>query len=371
MSLNPPGRAHPLVLLCYEYASLTQALNALGDDLPDTFLKTKPRKAQIQIISYRLIAGWSPEEAFGYFPPPKSAQKGYAQPLRCAGKEFPSKSALAKSLGVTKKLLGQRLSREKWSVEVAAGVAAPPHYLANLGNKVGCIYMWNHKPSNKKYVGLTIDTHRRNWQHALLSKSKNAAPGTLQHAMAEHGRDQFEFLILEDNIPAADLPSRERYWIKMWGSLKPYGYNQNAGGVFGGIGSPIIVDGIAHSGFTTVADHYKMTIGKLKGRMNIGWSIEDAVGLTGRKPKTRSPIILNICSTTREHPSKAAACRFWGLRHSDVKRSVQREGKTWENAIIDALVAMTYKNMEHIEPNPGMYGAARRLPRLQTPLGQA
>lgn len=78
------GRARRLLLLCIEWNSITQALISLGDDLPDSILKSKPRKAQIKIISYRLNAGWSSEEAFGYLPPPKFAQKGYSHPVRCA-----------------------------------------------------------------------------------------------------------------------------------------------------------------------------------------------------------------------------------------------------------------------------------------------
>ena len=362
-----PGRSRPLTLLCFEYNSITHALRGLGDDLPDASLKTKSRKAQIQIISYRLIAGWSSEEAFGYFPPPKSAEKGYAHPLECGGLVFPSKSALAKSHGITKKLLGQRMSREKWSPEVAAELAPPPHYVARLGASLGCVYMWNHKPSGKKYIGLTIDRDRRNWQHIALSKSKKMAPGTLQHAMKEFGRDQFEFLILEDDVPASDLPVRERYWIKLWGTLKPNGYNQNVGGVFGGMGSPVIVGGVTYSGFRSIAERYKTNAGKVVRRIRLGWSIEDAVGMTGRKPKTRSPITVNVLSRVTEFKSSTAECRYWGLRHSDVARSVKRGGKDWDTAINDALIAKTHMAMEDIDVIAGISNQPRRrsMPTLR------
>ncbi|GLR67856.1 hypothetical protein GCM10010909_25370 [Acidocella aquatica] len=367
MAHNDPGRARPLILLCYQYKSITHALKVLGDDLPDAFLKTKSRKAQIQIISYRLIAGWSTEEAFGYFPPPKSAEKGYAHPLQCGGLVFPSKSALAKSRGITKKLLGQRMSREKWSPEVAAELVPPPHYAARLGASLGCVYMWNHISSGKKYIGLTIDRNRRNWQHVALSKSKNLVPGTLQHAMAEFGRDQFEFLILEDDVPASDLPARERHWIKLWGTLKPNGYNQNAGGVFGGMGSTVVVDGVTYAGFRSVAERYKTNAGKVVRRMSLGWSLEDAVGMTGRKPKTRSPITINVFSKVTEFKSSTAACRYWGLRHSDVARSVKRGGKDWDTAINNALIVKTHMAMQDIDVVAGISNQrrGRLLPSLR------
>lgn len=362
MTRPTPGRPRSFRLLCIEWDSITQALDSLGDDLPNTMLTTKPRKAQIQIISYRLSAGWSAEEAFGYLPPPKSAQKGYAHPIRCSAKVFPSKTALASNIGISNKLLGQRLNREKWPVEAAAGLTAPPDYLARLGATRGCIYMWNHKPSNKKYIGLTIDPERRNWQHAALSKSKNAAPGTLQHAMATHGRDQFEFLVLEENIPASDLPAREKYWIKAWGTLKPRGFNQNAGGVLGGVGSPVVIGGVTHSGFRAVAAHYQITTGMLARRIKRGWSLEEAVGLTGRKSKTRSPIELDICARPTRFTSTTAACRHWGVRHSDMRRSVKKGGKSWENAIVDALINKTHQAMEGAKLDSGVRGFAKRLP---------
>jgi len=53
----------------------------------------------------------------------------------------------------------------------------------------------------------------------------------LQRSFFEHGKEAFEFRVIEEGIPEALLDSRERSWIQYYKSTdRDYGYNRETGG---------------------------------------------------------------------------------------------------------------------------------------------
>jgi group I intron endonuclease len=87
------------------------------------------------------------------------------------------------------------------------------------------LYMYAHKDSEKRYIGITNNIERRRGQHA---RGCHGA-GLFSRAVKAHGIDAFEFITLGvyDNFDAA--AQMEQMAINVLGTLYPYGYNLNAG----------------------------------------------------------------------------------------------------------------------------------------------
>jgi hypothetical protein len=314
-------------------------LVALRGIIPDARLAAKSLDDQIKIVSARLSYGWTPEQTVRFAEPPASAQKGYPQPITCGGVTYPSRAALALNYGITLKLLDQRMYRDGLSPEAAVGMESPAKYRDTLETVVGCIYLLTHRATGKSYVGLTIDESRRLWQHFASDRLPKRKAGTIQDAIATHGRAAFDLEILESNIPGPQLAGRERHWIRQIGSLTPHGYNQNAGGVVGGYGAPVFVDGVKYLGLARVADEFGITLSCLVGRLKLGWSMDEAVNLKDRKPKTRTPINIDLGGRVLHFPSAARARRELGLGKRELSWRRYKLNQSWDDAIRATVVA--------------------------------
>ena len=79
------------------------------------------------------------------------------------------------------------------------------------------------------YVGYTTKSLVDRWkQHQ--SESKNGSQYRLHQAIAEYGAENFCVWIIEDNILKSRLKEREQYYIDLWNTVWPRGYNSNRGG---------------------------------------------------------------------------------------------------------------------------------------------
>lgn len=226
------GRMRLITLNSIPYASISDALDSVSDQIADPGLVTKNNDARLKKVSERLIEGWLAEQAFGFEPPPLKALKGYTQSVECDGKRYDSLKSLAQAHGLIKKDIYQRLSRG-WSPEAAVGLVPPAALIERLAGRKGMIYCYSRRTVNWKYVGISLDHARRNWQHGHLASSK-AKEGSFAHALAQEGMGAFDYNILEEDVAAEKLPAREREWISRMGSMQPNGFNKNRGGVLGG-----------------------------------------------------------------------------------------------------------------------------------------
>jgi hypothetical protein len=326
------GNAKPITLLGIPYPSLTAARNAIADIIKDQRLTRKNPQDQVKTISERLIEGWTPEQAFGFESPPPWAVKGYAHPILCAGTHYGSERALARAHNIPVKILHQRLHRDKMTPEAAVGLEPPSKNLETLETLFGCIYMLRHRGSGKCYVGLTIDHPRRASRHFSVLGLALTKPGTIQHAISMYGKAAFGMTVLEDNIPGPQLAARERHWIKQVGSLMPNGYNQNAGGVTGGFGSPVYIDGVRYLGYPRVAEAFGITVSCLMGRLRCGSSLEEAVS-PDYKAKTRTIVPFDLGHETIYFPTVAEARRGLGLHKGALHRRRYKLKMSWPDAI--------------------------------------
>lgn len=88
------------------------------------------------------------------------------------------------------------------------------------------IYLITNLINNKRYVGQSIDCHRRFSQHkAVAGKDHHSA---LHGAMQKYGTENFQMEILEEHV--ANYNEREQYWINHYNTLVPNGYNIMRGG---------------------------------------------------------------------------------------------------------------------------------------------
>lgn len=357
------ARRRPVTLRGVSYPSITTALSAVSVEVTDTFLLSKTRSEQVKIISFRLIAGWLDEQAFGLLPPPEWAGKSKPHPIACNGKVFPSEKALARAHGIQYKVLHQRLHRDRWPPEAAVEIEPPPRLLTVRGDVTGCIYVWERIETGKRYVGQTIDRARRRWQHLFAARMGGHAEGTIHGDLKKFGVAAFRFFIAEENIPAQDLPNRERHWIASLGTKAPIGYNQNAGGVFGGFAQAMYIAGTRYESLRHAAQTFDMHPGRLLGRMQLGWSAEEAVGLKIRKPKTRTPLTLDFDggSGKIEFSTIAEARRHFGYEYRDIENIRKRRRMSWAEAIRIAFINQLTMD---VPDNPDPWPWASRRQRL-------
>ena len=331
--MTSKARRRPVTLRGIYYRSITAALASGRTKVEDKFLLSKPHPEQAKIISFRLTAGWSDEQAFGLVLPPERALKAQSHSIKCDGKEFLSEKALAMEDGIKYKALHQRLHRDKWPPEVAVELLPrrqPEHLSCGT---TGLIYMWEHIHTDKKYVGLTIDGSRRAWQHLSASCIGRNVPGTLQHALAEFSAEAFAVKVLEKNIPVVILPMRERYWIKKLGTLKPSGYNQNRGGCWGAFPTEIIVNGLSYAGVAGVAKAFNMKVALILSQLSQGWTIEEAIRMRKRVPNSKLPVCVDLGEGKTNFPTALAACRYFCLQYEEVEEYRRKLDTTLVDAI--------------------------------------
>lgn len=86
------------------------------------------------------------------------------------------------------------------------------------------IYIIKNDINTKVYIGQALDSKNRFQSHC----KKNNDNSLIDKAIQKYGKEHFWFEILESQIE--NYNEREKYWIKYYNSLKPFGYNVLTGG---------------------------------------------------------------------------------------------------------------------------------------------
>ncbi len=89
----------------------------------------------------------------------------------------------------------------------------------------GIIYCHKNKINNKVYIGSTIQKPNRRWRKRTISSYKSCP--AFYRALNKYGWKNFETSILEDNILFEQISTREEYYINLYNSIAPNGYNTN------------------------------------------------------------------------------------------------------------------------------------------------
>lgn len=92
------------------------------------------------------------------------------------------------------------------------------------------VYVHINKINNKKYVGITKQSVKKRWQsgHGYYNRNKT---NYFWNAIQKYGWNNFEHIILEENLTHKEANEKERYYIAVYNSNDPnYGYNLTLGG---------------------------------------------------------------------------------------------------------------------------------------------
>lgn len=100
---------------------------------------------------------------------------------------------------------------------------------------MGLIYMAKNKINGHMYIGKTDYTlEKRKKQHIQESKRekrRNKISGAFHIALVKYGEENFEWIILEDNIDKTMLNDKEKYYIKKYNTYEnKEHYNLTPGG---------------------------------------------------------------------------------------------------------------------------------------------
>ena len=98
-------------------------------------------------------------------------------------------------------------------------------------NPVGIIlkdvYIIKNTINDKVYIGQAKNSRRRFLEHCQL-KDKKRNISVIDQAIEKYGKENFYFEILESQIP--NYNEKEKYYIKLYNSISPNGYNIQRGG---------------------------------------------------------------------------------------------------------------------------------------------
>ena len=87
------------------------------------------------------------------------------------------------------------------------------------------VYKITNLKNNKVYVGSSIDISSREYKHFWMLKKGIHDNTHLQKSYKKYGKDNFEFIILE-NCPESEIIERENFYIKKYNSNNSsHGYN--------------------------------------------------------------------------------------------------------------------------------------------------
>ena len=88
------------------------------------------------------------------------------------------------------------------------------------------VYCITNLINNKKYIGITSRSIVIRFQeHCSHNQS------LVYNAIKKYGKENFKIEILKDNIHKDDVDKRERYFIELYNTLVPNGYNLSTGGI--------------------------------------------------------------------------------------------------------------------------------------------
>ena len=90
----------------------------------------------------------------------------------------------------------------------------------------GFIYIIENSINDKYYIGQTVNPSKR-WSKHCSEKSHSRA---IYSAIQKYGKENFEFILLENCKSLEELNRREKLWISYTDTVSPNGYNLIEGG---------------------------------------------------------------------------------------------------------------------------------------------
>lgn len=308
-------------------------------------------------IQARLKLGWSADQACGYEDRPQR-ESNNSQRTVCAGKSYPSKTALAAAYDLPAKRVRKRL-RNGWSAEQAVGLEEPPPRYRNTDgsarehswvkptrNKKGqlhaesadgnyLLYVIENSVNDKKYVGITTTSlNTRFYLHKAAARKSKSKTSKLYNAIKKLGEDNFAIRLLRDDASSIDeLLDQEVAAIKEMQTIKK-GYNTSTGGTIG-TGRAIKIADMSFDSIGQAANHFGVDPAIFSLRIGrLGWAPEEAAELIDREKwgRRNKAITVNHQGQRLEFPSIASAEKFFGIKRGTAHARIS---KGW--SVTDAL----------------------------------
>lgn len=193
-------------------------------------------------------------------------------PITVHGVAYPNMEAAVRRLNP----VASSTTLARW---IAAGMTPEEAFsrIPNPGYANGIIYVVEHLPTSRKYVGLTVAPPivrwRRHIDHARAGLIKNL--DSLHAAIRQHDEDEFRMSVIDRGTSKRDLERKERHWIAKLETLTPRGFNISRGGGSGGaMGRATEIDGNKFATVREAAAYLAKTRGisfeAAKGRMRSG-----------------------------------------------------------------------------------------------------
>lgn len=169
------------------------------------------------------------------------------------------------------------------------------------------IYMHKNKINGKVYIGQTSQSLNRRWNNG---NGYSSCP-YLCRAIEKYGWDNFEHILLNDNLSKEDADKFEKFYIQKYESYKPeYGYNISLGG-----------SGL--SGATKYKDIYKYTLD--------GYFIKhykDIAEILEENPNYDSHIIRDVCDEKYSQAYNFQWRKYYKEKVENVKEHKANIGNT-------------------------------------------
>jgi group I intron endonuclease len=185
------------------------------------------------------------------------------------------------------------------------------------------VYCFTNKINNKKYVGITCDVKRRYNQH----KKTISRAVVFCLAIKKYGFENFEFLVLEENLSLKDAKLLERQFIKDLSSMVPNGYNRTEGG-------------------DASVKHTKETIEKIVEKTKI-WRLNNDHPMKGKKHSEESKKLMKESALKRTDIPFGESHWNFGMKHKEstkekmsIKQSLGNNG--FAKQVIDLNTNIIY-----------------------------
>ena len=92
--------------------------------------------------------------------------------------------------------------------------------------KIFCVYKITNLINGKSYIGITQRDPQIRFNEHFSNKKE-----LLYKAKEKYEKENFQLEIIEDNIPKEKIDEKEQYYIKLYNTLVPNGYNLSIGGI--------------------------------------------------------------------------------------------------------------------------------------------
>jgi GIY-YIG catalytic domain len=270
-----------------------------------------------ETVRARLNTGWNVEQAVGLDSPPKFSRKGTQ--FQIGGKSYESEAALTKEFNIPIERFRARVHQMNWTIDQALELIERPLNQVTVDGKsyenlkLACDAFGHHKEKIRSRLnnGWTVDEAFEIVEREGKSVKPKAKP-------VKHFPLEVNGFIYNDAQQLADFVGVSVGTIKYrltnkWsldGLMK--GSNQKA------LGKHLSVNGIYFPSLSEACRHFSIERTVAQSRLNMGWSIEEALGIKDRTQSEPAQIyvVRHPDGSISEVTNLSAFCRENDLKSS-------------------------------------------------------